>query len=544
MVELKEKMNNYKVCILAGGVASQMGDLTKHVNAAILPVNFKASISYIIEKFPEDVEIVIAVGHKKETVMDYLNLAYPNRNLKFVEVDRYFGPGTGPGYGLLCCKQHLQCPFVFAVSDTIILEEIPKPEENWFGIAPTKETEKYCTVKIKNNLVYQIDDKIKCDNKYLFIGLAGIKDYQHFWEALENDKQPIKGEIQVSNGFKKLIEKRLVPVGFTWFDTGSIESYKEANKNFAGGEQSFDFSKSNEFLYFVNGKVMKFFADPEITKKRVERAKHLSGLVPDIESYRNNFYYYKKRDGQVLYTLLNTQIVNDFLQWAKRELWKKIDLTETENLEFKEATKKFYYVKTMQRLNDFYSKTKLLDESNIINGVQVPPLKDLLEKIDWNYVCNSVPVKFHGDLQFDNILVTRDEKSHLTKFVLLDWRQDFGGLVHVGDLYYDLAKLYGGMIISYQLIKTGEFSFDMSGSSIHYDYIVKSDLLEAKEEYESFIKRNGFDLNKIKIITSLIFLNMSPLHHEPFDLMLYHLGKNMLHKSIKNQENNRENGKI
>ena len=81
---------NYKVCILAGGVASQMGDLTKHVNAAVLPVNFKASISYLIEKFPEDIEVVIAVGHKKETVIDYLTLAYPNRNLKFVTGDNQF----------------------------------------------------------------------------------------------------------------------------------------------------------------------------------------------------------------------------------------------------------------------------------------------------------------------------------------------------------------------------------------------------------------------------------------------------------------------
>ena len=130
-----------------------------------------------------------------------------------------------------------------------------------------------------------------------------------------------------------------------------------------------------------------------------------------------------------------------------------------------------------------------------------------------------------------------DEKSHLTKFILLDWRQDFGGLTYVGDLYYDLAKLYGGMIISYQLIKSGDFSFDMSGSSIHYNYATRNDLLEAKEEYESFIKKNGFDLDKIRVITSLIFLNMSPLHQEPFDLMLYYLGKSMLYKSLKNLEN-------
>lgn len=532
-------MVNYKVCILAGGVASQMGDLTKHVNAAILPVNFKASISYMIEKFPEDVEIVIAVGHKKETVIDYLTLAYPNRNLKFVEVDRYFGPGTGPGYGLLCCKQHLQCPFVFAVSDTIILEEIPKPEENWFGIAPTKETEPYCTVKIKNNLVYQIDDKIKCDNKHLFIGLAGVKDYEHFWEALENDKEPVRGEIQVSNGFKRLIEKRLVPIGFTWFDTGAPGSYKEAHLNFSGGGQTFDFSKNNEFLYFVNGRVIKFFADQEITKKRVERAKNLVGLTPKIEGHKGNFYSYKKMDGQVLYSVLNPQIVNDFLQWAKRDLWKEITLSENEKKEFKEATQKFYYEKTMKRLDEFYNKSKISDDFNVINGVQIPPLKELLNKINWEYICNSVPVKFHGDLQFDNILVSRDEKSQLTKFILLDWRQDFGGLTNAGDLYYDLSKLYGGMIISYQLIKTGQFSFDMSGSSIHYNYTIKNDLLEAKDEFESFIKKNGFDLNKIKVITSLIFLNMSPLHHEPFDLMLYHLGKTMLHKSLKQTENNK-----
>ena len=220
-------------------------------------------------------------------------------------------------------------------------------------------------------------------------------------------------------------------------------------------------------------------------------------------------------------------------------MWKEISLSENEKKEFKEATQKFYHEKTIKRLDEFYNKTQINDDFNIINGVQVPPLKELLNKINWEYICNSLPVKFHGDLQFDNILVSRDEKSQLSKFTLLDWRQDFGGLTNVGDLYYDLSKLYGGMIISYQLIKTGQFSFDMSGSSIHYNYIVKNDLLEAKDEYESFIKKNGFDLNKIKILTSLIFLNMSPLHHEPFNLMLYHLGKTMLYKSLKQMENNK-----
>ena len=45
----------------------------------------------------------------------------------------------------------------------------------------------------------------------------------------------------------------------------------------------------------------------------------------------------------------------------------------------------------------------------------------------------------------------------------------------MGDLYYDLAKLYGGMTISYQLIKKGEFTFDMSGSRVYYSFFVKND---------------------------------------------------------------------
>lgn len=535
-------MNNYKVCILAAGTAKSMGSISENINRALLPVNFKATISYIMEKFPENVEIVVAVGHKKETVKDYVALAHPERKITFVEIDKYVGPGTGPGYSLLKCKDYLQCPFIFFAADTLVLEEIPAPNENWFGIAPVKETENFCTVKIKNNLIYQLDDKIKTDNKFAFIGLAGVNDYELFFSALENNKDPISGEIQVSNGFKKLIEKRLVPISFTWFDTGSLASYIETNNNFSGGEKKFDFSKTNEFLYFVNDRVIKFFADAETAKTRFKRGRSLNNLVPELEDLKGNFYSYKKIDGQVLYNLLNTQIVNDFLQWSKKNLWKNVELDETGQKEFYEACKNFYHEKTMKRIKKFYEKTGLTDEWNYINGVHVPPLENLFAKMDWEELFNGTPSTFHGDLQFDNVLVTRNEVSNLQKFVLLDWRENFGGLVHVGDLYYDLAKLYGGMIISYQLIKEGKLSFDMSGSSVYYKYLIKNDLMECKEEYELFLKKNKFDLQKIKVLTSLIFLNMSPLHNDPFDLMLYFMGKSLLYKTLKELEsgNNKE----
>lgn len=524
----------YKVCILAAGAGTRMGELANHINKAILPVNFKAVISHIIEKFPKDIEIVIAVGHKNETVINYLALAHPDRKFTFIQVDNYIGPGTGPGYSLLSCKEELQGPFIFFVADTLVLEDIPEPDQNWFGIAPIKETEKYCTVKIKNNLICQLDDKVKCDNKFAFLGLAGVKDYNIFFSALEKNKEIISGEIQVSNGFRKLVEHKLMPIGFTWFDTGTLESYNETNKNFSV-ETKFNFSKGKgeEFLYFVNGHVIKFFADEKITANRCLRAKNfLKGLCPEIEGQRGNFYSYKKVDGQTLYSVMNRQTVNIFLQWAKNNLWKKIELSDSEKTEFAAACRKFYIDKTQKRLRAFYEKTGIDDSATHINGILVPPLKELMEKINWEHIVSGVPSNFHGDLQFDNVLVTRDAVSNLEKFILLDWRQDFAGLTNVGDLYYDLAKLYGGKLISYQLIKDGLFSFDMSGSSVYYNYHIKNDLIEAREEYELFLENNGYDLKKIKTITALIFLNMSPLHQDPFDLMLYFMGKSMLHKLI------------
>ena len=76
-----------------------------------------------------------------------------------------------------------------------------------------------------------------------------------------------------------------------------------------------------------------------------------------------------------------------------------------------------------------------------INGNIVPPISELLNLVDWDNLSSGIPTRFHGDLHFENILI-----SETGNFSLLDWRQDFAGLQEYGDLYYDLAKLLHGMI--------------------------------------------------------------------------------------------------
>ncbi len=522
----------YKVCILAAGVTRRVGDMSDYVNKAILPVNNKAVISYLIERFPADIEFVVAVGHRKDTVMEYLRFAYPERKFTFVEIEKYVGEGTGPATTLLECRDHLQCPFILATADTIVLEDIPAPTENWIGVAPIapEKADQYCTVRRAGDHVTGLDVKIRVPNTHAFIGLAGIRDAGAFFLALQANRQSVRGEVQISTGLQELIDAS-IPLQaheFTWFDTGTIEGFTAANRHYTPAG-AFDFSKADEFLYFVNGRVLKFFADEKITQHRIARAEILDGLCPPLTGKGTNFYAYEMVPGKVLYDILDKEIARAFFQWARDNLWTARRLTIEEQGAFDRACRKFYHDKTLERIKKFFAKTNLPDVTTVIDGETVMPLSELLEHLDWEELYSGIPSRMHGDLQFDNIIL-RDGTTD--GFFLLDWRQDFAGMLEYGDRYYDLAKLYGGMIISYKGIKENRFSIKEERGKVSIDLHETKQLREAREAFEEFLIAQGYDLGKVRRITALIFLNMAPLHHAPFDVLLYHLGRRELQRAL------------
>ena len=70
-----------------------------------------------------------------------------------------------------------------------------------------------------------------------------------------------------------------------------------------------------------------------------------------------------------------------------------------------------------------------------------------------------------GDFHFENILWDAKEK----KFTLLDWRQDFGGSLEIGDVYYDLAKLLHGLIVPHDSIVKNLFSIEWKDKEISFN---------------------------------------------------------------------------
>ena len=110
-----KKNFKYKVLIASAGLGNRLKGMTKNINKALISVAHKPAISYIIEKFDVDIEIIIAVGYKADLIKDYISIAYPNRNITFVDVDKFEGEGSGLGYSIMKCEEHLQCPFIFSL---------------------------------------------------------------------------------------------------------------------------------------------------------------------------------------------------------------------------------------------------------------------------------------------------------------------------------------------------------------------------------------------------------------------------------------------
>ena len=529
----------YKVCILAAGV----NDRVKHAKdftTTLLPLGERSTLTRIIEKFPSDIEIVIAVGYKANLIKEFIEIAYPERSITIVDIADYSGKGSGPGLTLKECSKHLQCPFIFTSSDTVVREAVPEPNKNWIGVSRVGNSKDYLIADTEQNTVKKFYVKVEtdtllrtCDNyehilDNAFIGIAGVLDYAAFWEGLNQNNKLVQGELQVSNGLNELIDRKIEVIPFTWFDVGHEASYNYACRFF---NKNKTIIKPDEFLYFENEQVIKYFADTSTVLNRIKRAEILNDVVPSLTYKGNNFYAYKFIEGKTLPKITDTIVFSQFLEHCKETIFKKIELTAEQEKQFKNCCYNFYEVKTKKRIERFFEETGIEDAQEIINSVNVPKIWELLEQVDWSIFENEgIPVPFHGDLQPENILVGKEG------ITLIDWRQSFGDCVTFGDIYYDFAKLHHALIVTHEVISKNEFDVQCNGTTINYNFMLKNNLLEFLTVFEEFIEKEGYDLQKTRLLSALTYLNIAPLHHTPYNLFLFYYGKHELHKFLQEQK--------
>ena len=514
----------YRVCIPTAGTGSRLGELTRYLNKSLVSIANRPMLSHLIEQFPEDVEFVIALGHKGHLVREFLELAYPHRCFFFANVSPFEGPNSGLGWSLMACKQYLQQPFLFTSCDTLVKESIPKLDRNWIGYAEAEDLHSYRTLALNSNIVEAICEKGngKVGTHKPYIGLAGIYEYESFWSAMdEGGNEAIQmGE---AYGLRKILNKQTQAYPFTWYDTGNPEALARAREVFKEPTSPNILEKSNESIWFVKGQVIKFSDDEKFILHRVKRAQELQEFIPKLTDSKTHMYRYSMAEGHVLSEVITLPLFENLLNHCKH-FWLLRTLDQNADNHFRDICLRFYRDKTNERVELFFKNFERRDGNETINGIAMPTLRSLLDNLDWNWLAAGLPSRFHGDFHFENILWSETNQ----RFTFLDWRQDFGGNLTTGDIYYDFAKLLHGLIISHKLIVRELFSVKWGQHEISYDFHRTQILVECEQYFSQWLEKEGYDRKKVRVLTALIYLNIAALHHHPYSLLLFALGKTML----------------
>ena len=513
------------VLIPSAGVGSRLDYHTQHYNKAMIQIGDVPVISHIIESYPENTEFIIMLGYKGEHIKQYLNLVYKNRKFIFKEVKNYSGKGSGLTLTLKKALPVINRPFFFHANDAIVEDKsfyknISKDTMILHKGAP--DSMKYATVELNKKINFKLNHHIK--NCYNYTGLAYIKNHKLFKKIIKNDQNNF-GELSY---FQKInidkIDFRFVK---TWHDIGSHETKSLAEKAYLKRNI---LPKSDQGIFFRENKVIKFFINPLAISNRYKRSKILDNFVPKVIDKKKYFYVYNYEKGKIFSKLKNKN--NEFkklLDYLNKNFWIKKRLNEEERFLFNRRCNDFYYEKTQSRINFLYEKNNVKDTSDIINNKKISSLVNLLKKINWKKINNGLPVNFHGDLHFENI--TYNKKKD--KYTLLDWRDNFSGILNYGDIYYDLAKLNHGLIIDHNIISQEKYEVQVKKERVSLDFYFSKENHKCQRVLNDFLKSKNLSIYKVNILTALIFLNIAGLHHFPYSIFLYYLGKAHLNEALK-----------
>lgn len=514
-------MAEYKVLLTTSGLGSRLGNLTKFTNKSLVRVGDKPVISHIIESYPDDVEFIITLGHYGSHVKQYLTLAHPDREIQFVEVDNYMGEGSSLLYSISLCEEHLQCPFIFHACDTILPKKYIADVDfsgNWSIGGVGDNSQSYRTINCVNGKIASINEKGEQNFDFVYVGVSGIQQYGIFWDICKTTLATVNtSDLSDCHVIRKMNDFSVVHLD-EWYDIGNIDALKRTRSKIKGTIHVLD--KEDENIFVFDKFVIKFFHNKKICYDRVLRSKSLEGLVPKLLDSSENFYKYEYVNADLLCDIVNNQKFEDLLNWAKNNLWIKKKQTN-----FKNNALSFYKDKTLLRIEKFLDKHNLSDSIDCINGINVPKIYDLVSQIDFNSIIGKTSTGFHGDFILDNILTTSDS------FTLIDWRQDFNGVIESGDMNYDLAKLNHNLILNHEMLYHNYFQIDFS-KDIKCDVYVKKSLVDCKNILRTFCLENKIDFNAIEILTSIIWINMAPLHEHPLDMFLYYFGKYNLFNAL------------
>lgn len=516
------------VIIPAAGLATRMKPLSNGVSKAMIPINGRPLISYIIEhleKSQANVTEYVIVENELGDIQEFVSRVYPHLNFKFVQQIEKKGPLHAIELGYSVSADNGIRPVTIWLGDTICLENFNFLED-FLAVHPVSDPHRWCLIDEQNNLYDKPDGPVPTN--LALIGVYNFNNRIAFANALKAGmKEPThKGEHQISSlinnyvkntiGFRNAGTMKLVTT-YEWYDCGELNSYYESKARLLK-KTARSFNKIDVSTFYG---VIKKSADSVDKQTKIEEEKKWFTSLSQAQSLFCPRILDSEK-GVLEMTLepgvaLNEVLVYDNLRidvW--HEILRKIlkihhevfyckDVDSARESDANVLCFKTYFQRNKNRLNEIFEKLTVSNEDQALLQTFFEDTALMLCKNPrWSGV-------IHGDSHLGNIIY--DPHSGAIKFV--DPRGSFGGCVGTaGDMRYDMGKLLQDFYCGYSMIMADRFRSVNSenGQLIEIDWVGNTEdlltfLTNELEEY-------NYDVNLLKRLSILLLLTAIPFHSD------------------------------
>jgi NDP-sugar pyrophosphorylase family protein len=241
-------MAKFDVIITCSGLGTRLLPYTNYLNKSLIKIGDQPAISHILNMYPSDTKFIITLGYLSDHIKDYLSIVHSDKDITYVYVDNYNGPGSSLLYSLSKTFPLINKPFVFNACDTIVHNMNCKFNKENIALATTST----------------FDNQYRKFNKYIedhpatygedcYIGLCYINDYQKFISIANSLLLTQCDNLSDAHVLQKLDIKKKIILQSDWIDIGNHASLSKARNKF--NNKICVLEKENEETYYDNVKM-------------------------------------------------------------------------------------------------------------------------------------------------------------------------------------------------------------------------------------------------------------------------------------------------
>ncbi|RJP75085.1 MAG: hypothetical protein C4522_21775 [Desulfobacteraceae bacterium] len=512
------------------------------IPSAMIPLDSRPALHYISEYYEKrGYDFLIAVHENAGEVYRYCRNHMDILD-KIVDVQKT----ESLGETILCALKSLQVKpdqLVINFADTFVGDD--PAEGDFIGYKFQEDVYRWTTFELDDyKNIIQINEKCTKKNANhrklnVFVGILGICDVSEFMIVLEQalDKprgveiDPFYTAVQAYYNGIDCSRKTFQEIE-NWWDFGHLDTYYETKKAISLNCRYFNHVRVDS----NRGIIHKTSTDKKKLLNEIgwylKLPKHLQYLAPRIFDYSLSFenpfidlefYGYPALNDMYLYGNYDIGVWNHIFQAIDNIVhdMAAYQLKPSRKADLHEAMSSMYEQKTAKRLESILEDdrfTSFCHDKLAINHFPVFSLCQVLEMLPKAierlnlYELQHFSI-IHGDLCLSNILY--DHRNRIVR--VIDPRGGFGKYDIYGDFRYDIAKLSHSIEGDYDFLVNGLFDLHRENGNVLLSVHLQERHHEIKKLFKTrLLERMAVDYNHIKLIESLLFLSMVPLHADRF----------------------------